>query len=115
MPAFKFWRNHEPAAFVTAYVVSGLVAVLIPVIKHSSSIRSYNQYQNYYNNNNQEEENNSGDRSWTDINNCKWWKIRCTSVWVNENGVRTKLKYRVLVVCCRSSEVLRVTKKDTLQ
>ena len=91
MSPFKFWRDHEPATFVTAYILSGLVAILIPVIKHTSAVRRYNQsYNNYNNYNNYENNNNnSGDRGWTDLNNCKWWKLRCKSLWVNENGVRT--------------------------
>jgi NADH:ubiquinone oxidoreductase subunit 3 (subunit A) len=85
---FTFWKNHEPATFVTVYVLSGLVAVLIPVIKHSVSVRRYNQYA--YNNYNYDQgnDNNSGDQGWTDVNNCKWWKVRCTSLWINANGVR---------------------------
>jgi hypothetical protein len=82
----RFWKNHEPATFVTVYVLSGLVAVLIPVIKHSVSVRRYNQSSYNYND---DQGNNSGDHGWTDLNNCKWWKVRCTSLWVNENGVRT--------------------------
>ncbi|CAB9527644.1 expressed unknown protein [Seminavis robusta] len=62
MTNYRFW-DHEPAKFVAAYIISGLLAILIPGINHAKSVKRYqNSY--YYQYNNQyddQDQNGSGD------------------------------------------------------
>ena len=82
--------GREPIPLVTAYVVSGLLAVIIPAAKYRSSVKAYQQsyYYQYQQNNNNGENNGegSGDHYEIDVNNCKWWQWRCTPLYMNENG-----------------------------
>lgn len=79
------WRQ-EGVPFVTAYVLGGVLSVLGPAIKYWTEVRSYRTSYNYQYNQD-DNQNGQGDerREW-DVNNCKWWQVWCTPLWVNENG-----------------------------
>ena len=73
----------DSVPLLTAYVVSGLLAIIVPAAKFRSSVRAY-QSSYYYE---YQQANQSEDEHYTiDVNNCKWWQWRCTPLWMNENG-----------------------------
>lgn len=78
------FKNDPMHPFVAGYILSGLLAIIIPVIKYRSEVNAYtSSYEYQYNQ--QEQQNNDG-RMEYDVNNCKWWQFWCESIWMNENG-----------------------------
>lgn len=93
-----------------AWVLSGLLAVLIPLIHrtiHKNKYRemymtyyweheyqqyaeqrkqNYEQYGNNYNYYGVYAYDGSAEREWVDVNNCKWWKFNCFSFYANREG-----------------------------
>lgn len=79
----NFWRT-ESVPFVTAYVVTGILAFLVPAIRYRKSVNTYqSSYYYQYQQQNQSEDNGGNEY---DINNCKWWQWNCTPQYMNENG-----------------------------
>lgn len=108
----KFQLMHSPEDNIVlsaVWVVSGLLAVLIPLIyrtihknKYRKEYMSYYWEQEYEQYEQQRQENyemygnqyNYGgaymadydEREYADVNNCKWWQLNCFSFFVNQDG-----------------------------
>lgn len=110
-------RNHgcchspyDNVIFSVAWVVSGLLTVLVPLIYrtiHKNKYRemymsyywdheyqvyeeqrkeNYEHYGNSYNYGGVYTYDGAAEREWVDVNNCKWWKINCFSFYANRDG-----------------------------
>lgn len=75
--------GNDHARFVTGYAVSGILVVIIPLIRYGVAMANY-RHSYYYAYMQQEEDRAGGDVY--DMNNCKWFNPFCKSVWVNGNG-----------------------------
>jgi hypothetical protein len=113
IPQKKYGWYHSPCdnmVLSIAWVVSGLVAVLGPLIFrtiHTNKYKqiylsyyweeeyqayeeqrkqNYEQYGNNYNYGGAYMYDGSNEREWVDVNNCKWWQFNCFSFFANREG-----------------------------
>lgn len=100
---------HDNFALTLAWIVSGVAAVLIPLIFRTIHMKKYrNEYMKYYwqqeyeqyaqqRQQNYEKYGNQynyggaymadyDQNEYADVNNCKWWKLNCFSFFVNQEG-----------------------------
>jgi len=111
-PTKKYGRHYPGSNMILAiaWVISGLVCVLVPLIYRTIHKNKYREiYMSYYweqeyqayeeqRKQNYEKYGNSynyggaymypdyAEREYMDVNNCKWWQINCFSFFVNREG-----------------------------
>lgn len=110
MPRAKYGLCHSSSILSSAWVIFGLLAVLIPLIYrtiHKNKYRDiymsyyweqeyqyyeqqrqqlYETYGNNYNYGGAYMYADYAERDYVDVNNCQWWQINCFSFYTNQDG-----------------------------
>lgn len=92
--------KNDLTRFLIAYVVTGLLVVLIPVVRHASAVarykKSYSYQQNMYNHQQGQQEKDNSEVSDSDCdymfdaNKCRWFNPFCAPLWRACDGDNSK-------------------------